>query len=167
MQQLLDQLGINWQLLISQAVNFVLLLVVLRFFVYKPLLTLLDKRRHKIEEGIVKAEEADRRLIEAEEVKKGKIKEAEAEAIGILKRTETDAKTLEAKLLAEMKRKQAEESANLQAVLRAQEETSRRATEAAAAALVRQAIVRTVELSPEKIDDALIAKAVQEAKQSV
>jgi hypothetical protein len=29
--------------------------------------------------------------------------------------------------------------------------------------MVRQAIVKTVELSPEKIDDALIARAVKEA----
>jgi hypothetical protein len=47
--------------------------------------------------------------------------------------------------------------------LRSQEEESRRALEKEAAVLVRAAIVRTVELSPEKIDDALIAKAVGEA----
>jgi hypothetical protein len=38
--------------------------------------------------------------------------------------------------------------------------------EVEAAAFVRRAIAKTVELSPDKIDDALIAKAVKEAKQS-
>jgi hypothetical protein len=38
MQQLLDNLGINWELLLSQAVNFALLLIVLRIFVYKPVI---------------------------------------------------------------------------------------------------------------------------------
>jgi F-type H+-transporting ATPase subunit b len=61
MEQLLTQLGIDWHLLISQAVNFFLLLIVLRIFVYKPLLTVLRERREKIENGIIKAEEADRR----------------------------------------------------------------------------------------------------------
>ena len=53
MQQLLSQLGINWELLVSQAVNFALLLIVLRLFVYKPLLKLLHDRRARIQDGFV------------------------------------------------------------------------------------------------------------------
>jgi F-type H+-transporting ATPase subunit b len=164
MQQLLDQLGINWQLLLSQAVNFILLLIVLRIFVYKPLLKLLHDRRAKIEEGLTKAEEAERRLREVDEIGKGKIKDAEHQAIAILKRTESDAKTLEEKLLAEAKRHEEEAMKSAATRLRSQEEESRRALDKEAAALVRLAITKTVELSPEKIDDALIAKAVSEAK---
>ncbi|MGC9968742.1 MAG: hypothetical protein ABSC29_03390 [Minisyncoccia bacterium] len=166
MQQLFDQLGIDWHLLLSQAVNFFLLLVVLRIFVYKPLLKLLHDRRRRIEEGLVKADEADKRLLEVEEIGKGKIKEAEMQAVGILRKTEGDAKELEARLLAEAKRKEAEELANAAVRLKAQEADSRRATEKEAAAMVKRAIAKTVELSPEKIDDALIAKAVKEAGQS-
>jgi F-type H+-transporting ATPase subunit b len=164
MSQLISQLGISWQLLLSQAVNFFLVLIVLRIFVYKPLLQLLHDRKNRIEEGLTKADEADRRLLEVGEMNRGKIKETEMQAIGILKRTEADAKTLEAKLMAEIKRKEAAELANAQVLLRAQEEASRRATEKEAVSLVRQAIARTVELSPEKIDDALIAKAIAAAK---
>jgi F-type H+-transporting ATPase subunit b len=164
MQQLLDQLGINWPLLLSQAVNFALLLIVLRIFVYKPLLKLLHDRREKIEGGLVKAEEADRRLREVDEMNKGKIKHAEQEALALLKKTELDAKALEEKLLAEAKNKEDEALKGAAARRRSQEEESRRAMEKEAAALVRMAIAKTVELSPEKIDDALIAKAVSEAK---
>ncbi len=165
MQQLLDQLGIDWHLLLSQAVNFFLLLVILRIFVYKPLLKLLHERQARIEEGLTKADEADKRLLEVEEIGKEKIKTAETEAVGILRKTEGGAKELEAKLLAEMKRKETEELATKAALLRAQEEDSRRAMEKEAAAMVKRAIARTVELSPDKIDDALIAKAVKEMKQ--
>jgi F-type H+-transporting ATPase subunit b len=165
MGQLVSQLGINWALLLSQAVNFALLLIVLRIFVYKPVLKLLHDRRDKIEGGLVKAEEAEKRLHEVDEIGKGKIKHAEAEALGILKKTELEAKTLEEKLLAEVKRKEEEAVKSTATRLRSQEEESRRAMEKEAAALVRQAIVKTVELSPEKIDDALIAKAINEAKQ--
>lgn len=167
MEQLLSQLGIDWKLLLSQAVNFFLLLIVLRIFVYKPLLQLLHDRRKRIEEGIEKAKEADIRLMEAEEMKRAKIKEGETTAMGILRKTETDAKELEARMLAEAKKKEATALANTQVMLRAREEESRREAEHEAAALVRHAIARTVELSPEKIDDALIAKAVQEAKSGV
>jgi len=165
-QQLLDQLGIDWHLLLSQAVNFFLLLVVLRVFVYKPILKLLHDRKARIESGITKAAEADRRLLEADEMKRGKIKAGEVEALGILKKAETDGRVLEAKMLAEAKKKEAEELAGIAAMLRGKEEESRRAIQKEAVAVVKMAIMKTVELSPEKIDDALIAKAVEESKRA-
>ncbi len=165
MQQLFSQLGINGPFLISQLVNFALLLIVLRIFVYKPVLKLLRDRREKIEGGLARAKEAERRLHEIDEIGKGKIREAETEAMGILQRTEKEAKSLEEKLVAEAKRKEEAAAAGAAARLRSEEEAVRREMEKEAAAFVRRAIVRTVELAPEQIDDALIAKAVNEAKQ--
>lgn len=166
MGELVGQLGINWEFLISQLVNFALLLILLRIFVYKPVLKLLRDRREKIEGGLLKAEEADRRLHEVEVLGKEKIKEAETHALGIMKKTETDAKELEAKLLAAAKQHEQEAMKSAEVRLRAQEEESRRATEREAAQFVRAAIEKTVELSPSAIDDALIARAVQEVKRS-
>ena len=163
MSELLSQLGIDWHLLLSQMINFGILLLVLWYFIYKPLLKLLHDRRDKIELGVLKAEEADRRLHEVDKMGEGKIKEAEATALGILKKTETDAKALEAKMMAEVRRKEEEELGAVQALLRTKEEESRRMMEKEAAILVRQAMIKTIELAPEKIDDALIAKAVKEA----
>lgn len=164
MSQLLSQLGIDWRLLIAQAVNFFLLLVILRLYVYKPLLKMLHDRRQRIEDGVVKAEEADRRLSEAEQLKLHKVKEGEAAAMALMRKTEVDAKETEARMLAEAKRKEAEALQNMQAVLKAREDESRRAFEKDAVALVRRAIARTVELAPEQIDDALIARAIEQAK---
>ena len=163
MSELFSQLGIDWRLLISQAVNFLLLLIVLRVLVYKPLLNLLHKRQERIEEGLVKADEADKRLLAVEEIGKGKVKDAERTALQILKKTELDAKILEEKLVAEAKRKETMELKNAAVALRVQEEASRRSVEKEAAALVKAALVRTVEISPDAIDEALIAKAVKEA----
>lgn len=164
MSQLFSQLGIDWRLLLSQAVNFLILLVILRLVAYKPILKVLHDRRAKIEEGLMKAKEADTRLHEIEEIGKEKIHEAEAQSLNILKKTEANARVLEEKLLAEAKRKEAEEIENAEATRRAEEEASRRAIEKEATALVRAAIIKTVELSPGAIDDALIARAVQEVK---
>src|SRR6266481_12460 len=166
MQQLITQLGLDWHLLLSQAVNFFLLLVVLRLFVYKPLLKLLHDRRDRIEEGLTKADEADRRLHEVDEIGKGRIKEAQTQALSILKKTEQDAKVLEEKLLAEAKAKEMAALRDMSDALRTKEEESRKAMEREAAALVKQAIVKAVELSPEMIDDTLIARAVKDAKQT-
>jgi F-type H+-transporting ATPase subunit b len=160
MSQLFSQLGIDWHLLLSQAVNFLLLLIILRLVAYKPLLNLLHKRREKIEEGLVKAEEANKRLREVDQISKEKIKEAEGIALQMLKKTESDARELEIKLIAEAKRKEAIELKNAEAALRAQEEESRRTAEKEAVTLVRAAIVKTVELAPGAIDDALISRAI-------
>ena len=83
--QLLSQLGIDWKLFLSQAVNFFILLVVLTFFVYKPLIKIIKQRNQKIKEGLDKAEEADVRLKEIDNIGKEKIKEAEKMLPGVYK----------------------------------------------------------------------------------
>ena len=166
MQQLFGQLGIDWRLLISQAVNFFTLLILLSVFLYKPLLKLLQERRQKIEEGVAKAKMADVRLLEANEAGKEKIKEAEAQAVGILRKTEGEAKILEAKLLEKAKEKEAAALKDMDAVLRAKEDESRREILQGAKELVRAALVKTVELDPASVDDALIARAIKEIKQT-
>lgn len=164
MQQLFRQLGIDWRLLISQAVNFFALLLILSVLLYKPLLKLLRDRRQKIEEGIAKAKMADTQLLEANETSKEKIKEAEAQAIGILRKTEGDAKVLEAKLLERTREKEASALKDMDAVLRVKEEESRREILKGAKDLVKATLIKTVELDPASIDDALIAKAIKEVQ---
>ena len=51
-------LGINLPQLIAQIANFVVLLVILRLTLYKPILRMLDQRRERIAEGLGAAEEA-------------------------------------------------------------------------------------------------------------
>ena len=48
----MDALGINLPGLIVQLVNFVLLLVLLRLFLYKPVLRMLDQRRQRIADSM-------------------------------------------------------------------------------------------------------------------
>lgn len=162
--ELLFQLGINWKLFLSQAVNFFILLGVLTFFVYKPLMKVIKERTQKIKIGLEKAEEADIRLKEIDVIGKGKIKEAEQQSIEIIKTTEEKAKILEKEN--QQKAEERQKSAmNLikQNALKAQEEANREVL-AKAAELVKKAIIKTVELKPEAIDEALIKKAVKEVE---
>ena len=98
MNALLEQLGIEWKVFLSQAVNFFILLVVLTFFVYKPLIKIIKERNQKIKEGLDKAEEADVRLKEIDNIGREKIKEAENKSINIIKDTEKRAKVLDQEL---------------------------------------------------------------------
>ena len=46
------KLGIDWKLLIAQAVNFGILFLVLRRFAYKPMLDFLENRSAQIDKGL-------------------------------------------------------------------------------------------------------------------
>jgi F-type H+-transporting ATPase subunit b len=65
MEPLLSVFGVNWKLLLAQGVNFAVLLVALSYFLYKPILRIIDERREKIAEGVKTAEAASSRLAEA------------------------------------------------------------------------------------------------------
>lgn len=162
--QLLFQLGIDWKIFLSQAVNFFILLLVLNLFVYKPLIKVVKERNQKIKTGLEKAEEADVRLRQIDEIGKGKIKEAEQESIEIIKDTEKRAKVLEHKLQKENEEKQLQTQKEVQAQLEKQLEDNKKIVLAQAGELVKKAIIKTVELKPDAIDEALIKKAVKEVE---
>lgn len=56
MDKAVEALGLNLPQLIAQVVNFFVLLIVLRFVAYKPILKMLDERKQKIAEGLNAAE---------------------------------------------------------------------------------------------------------------
>jgi F-type H+-transporting ATPase subunit b len=67
MSDLFAAFGINWKLLLIQAVNFGLLLSVLTYFLYRPILRIIDERQRKIAEGVATAQAAQKQLADAKE----------------------------------------------------------------------------------------------------
>jgi F-type H+-transporting ATPase subunit b len=63
----LEGLGLNPGFLISQIVNFALLLILLRVFLYKPILKMLDERRQRIARSMEDAEKTAEARQKAEE----------------------------------------------------------------------------------------------------
>lgn len=84
----MEQLGINWQGLLAQIVNFGLLLVLLRMFLYKPVLNMLDQRSAKIREGLQRAEEMRAAAERAKEEHAAFIEEGRKEGQAIIARAE-------------------------------------------------------------------------------
>lgn len=62
----MNELGFNLPVLIAQLVNFFLLLVILRIFLYKPVLEMLDRRTQRIREGLDAAEQSKEQATQAE-----------------------------------------------------------------------------------------------------
>jgi F-type H+-transporting ATPase subunit b len=164
MSDILSQLGIDWKLFLSQLVNFLLILIILSIFVYKPVLKIIKERNKKIKEGLDKAEEAGIRLKEVDEIGKKKIKEAENTSINIIKDTEKRAKVLEQELQKKSEENQLQMQKELQESYKKQQEQTQNLVLENAIELVKKTIAKTVELKPEAVDEALIKKAVDGIK---
>jgi len=161
MEGLIQNLGLDWKLFLAQAANFFIVLIVLRFTVYKPLLELLAKRKKKIEEGIAKSEEADRRLHEVGELKKNKIREAEEEVVKVMKNAESRAKEETKKILDAAAVKEAGIMKTALERIEAEKIAERKKLYNEAVGLMKNVIAKTVEMDPKHIDDALIETAMK------
>ena len=91
-------LGFNLPGLIAQLVNFTILMVVLRLFLYRPFMRILDERKQRIAEGIEKAEQAASAASASESESARLIEEARAEARDFVARAQESAQELRTEL---------------------------------------------------------------------
>mgnify|MGYP001605190798 CR=1 FL=1 len=84
MGELIAKLGLDWRLLLAQAVNFGILVAVLTWAVYRPLLKVMAERRARIERGLADAEAARHKLEEFERWKQEQLREFRRQADAIL-----------------------------------------------------------------------------------
>ncbi|MCJ7604743.1 MAG: F0F1 ATP synthase subunit B [Dehalococcoidales bacterium] len=70
------ELGLNEPVLITQVVTFVILLVILRFAAYKPLMRMMDERSNRIKESMEQAEAVKEQSAQAEAMVKKQMEEA-------------------------------------------------------------------------------------------
>lgn len=85
MSELLAVFGVNWKLLLAQGFNFALLLAILTYFLYKPILKIIDERREKIAESVKTADDAKRQLALAKTQSDKIVGEASKEAESLAK----------------------------------------------------------------------------------
>ena len=79
MGAMVDSLGIQWQLLVIQLINFGIILILLGKFAYKPILNMLDERAVKIKEGLEQSEQAEKRAADIDVEAKEALSEARKE----------------------------------------------------------------------------------------
>ncbi len=100
---ILDNLGIDFGLFAAQLVNFLVVLLVLWRFAYKPLIRLMNERTEKIEGGLKLAKEMESRIAALEQEKAVVIKNARDDAKGIIERAEAAAQDRQNKATAKAK----------------------------------------------------------------
>lgn len=88
----MEKLGINVQILIMQLINFGILVFVLNKFLYKPLLSFLQKRQQKVAEGLSLTSEMEAEKEQLDKKREATLKKAREEASAILAEAKKQAK---------------------------------------------------------------------------
>ena len=109
--EIIENFGVNPVLLAAQIVNFLVILFLLKKFLYKPILDLLKKRETAIKEGLKQAEEARVKLEKVVAQEKEILKNAQLASKKIIEDARNEAGEI-AKQMGENTRKQTEKMVN-------------------------------------------------------
>lgn len=96
-------LGLDWRLFISQIVNFVILLILLRLFAYQPILNVLRDRRQRIEQSIETAKLIEKKARELDEQQQRRLNQAKEKSAEIIAEAKQTAEYTKQQILEEMK----------------------------------------------------------------
>lgn len=97
-------LGLNLPGLIAQLINFTILLVVLRLFLFGPIMKMVDERKRRIEEGLQASEKAANAAEQSQEESRRILEEARAEGRELVTRAQDTAGRLREELEAQARR---------------------------------------------------------------
>jgi len=98
------QLGINGPFLLAQIVNFIVLFLLLRRFLYPPLVKMLDERKQRIAEGLAAADVARKEAEEERAKLMAQITTERAEAHQRVASASAQAERVKADILADARR---------------------------------------------------------------
>jgi len=80
----MEGLGLNLPLFVAQVINFIILLVLLYFIAYKPIIKMLDQRSDKIKKGMKQAEAIQQQLAHTNEEIKTQLAKSKMEGEAII-----------------------------------------------------------------------------------
>lgn len=89
--EIFKDFGVNPILLVAQIINFLIVLFLLKRFMYKPVLDVLKKREEQIKNGLKDAQDAEKKLLDAEEKEKQIIHKAKESAEKIISGAKSEA----------------------------------------------------------------------------
>ena len=92
--EILNNFGVQPILFVAQIINFLIIFWLLKKFMFKPVQTLLEKRKSTIEEGLNAAEENKRLVEETEKREKEVLRKAQSEARKLVEDAKTQYDTI-------------------------------------------------------------------------
>ena len=101
--EIINDFGINPVLLTAQIVNFLILFVILRKILFKPLLKTLEERKQRITQSLKEAEQVSAELAEAEKTSKQIVQRANQQADQLVQDAKKIASDIRSQALLEAK----------------------------------------------------------------
>lgn len=102
--ELIEKLGIDVKLLLTQIVTFTVLLTILTYLLYKPILNLLDKRKAMIEKNVEDTRRIEERLAQLEKERAEVLAEASKKAMAVIEQAKVHGEDEREKILANTKK---------------------------------------------------------------
>lgn len=165
MTELIKHFGIDWRLLLAQAVNFLILLWILKRFAYGPILQMLKKRKEEIEKGLRYTKEAEKALADIGTIKEKVLTEARSDALRIVSGAEETAKLRKEEILRQASLKAEAMVAQAKKIIEEEKAKMRESLYRETEDIVRLGIARVLGKMPEEERDRdLIKEALQELK---
>lgn len=165
MTELIHHFGIDWKLLLAQAVNFFILLLLLKKFAYRPILEMLKKRKEKVEAGLRFSKEAEETLGRVGEEREEVLKQARGEALKIITRSEQTAHEKGGEIIQQANKKVEEVIAAAKRLMEEEKTKVGQEVYREARGLVRLGLERVLGRMPARErDEILIQEALRELK---
>lgn len=161
MQSIISTFHIDWKIIIAQAINFIIVFVVLYIFALKPLSKLMKERSEKIAKGIDDAKTNEKLLEETRAEYESALVKARNEANKIFQDGKKEAEIKKTQMLEDAKK---EVSLTIENGKKMLENEKVKMVEEAKKEIVALAMVTAEKLIAEKIDKSFNNKTVEELK---
>ncbi|MFA6306075.1 MAG: F0F1 ATP synthase subunit B [Candidatus Gracilibacteria bacterium] len=159
--ELISKLGIDVKLILAQIVNFVIILVFLRAFAYKPILALLDKRKKMIEKNVDDTRKIEERMVKMEEERKQMIAEAGKKAMEIIEKAKAEGQVEREQALANAKKEISGLAERYRAQLKAEEVKILKDVKEEVATLIVAVCEKILKKDFEKADQKRLEEAIR------
>jgi len=103
--EIIKKFGLEANLFLFQLINFLIILFILKKFLFKPIQKMLDERKRKIEQSLKDAEDARLALSGAAEERKRIITAAKSDASAVTAAAKTSAESVKEKLTQDAKKR--------------------------------------------------------------
>lgn len=143
MENLIETFHVDLRLLLAQAINFAIVLAVLYWFAFKPLVKIMAERSNKISQGLDDAKKAEEKLAQTKEEFNKALAEAKKQANSILEKAGQEAEVRKQQTIVKAKEE-------IGAVIN-QEKQKMQAEKAATLKEIKKEVADLVAISLEKV----------------
>ncbi len=165
MSELIKHFGIDWRLLLAQAVNFFILLFLLKRFAYGPIMRILKKRKEEIEKGLKFTKEAEERMVQVGQEREQILSKSRGEAFSIVSQAEEIAKKRKEEIAGEARKRAESVVEEAKRIIGEEKAKMSESVHADAKDLVRLGIEKVLGKMPAGArDGGLIEEAMKELK---